>query len=94
MEEFQQMQKVYNKLLEVQKSIRAIDNKIKDKKKSELKPKKRESVVARLRQYETDSKKAMVPKWINRNKDDKTLKRDGVNCHLLLKLEMISLFLV
>lgn len=73
MEEFQQMQKVYNKLLEVQKSIRAIDNKIKDKKKSELKPRKRESVVARLRQYETDSKKATVPKWINRNKDDKTL---------------------
>ena len=73
MEEFQQMQKVYNKLLEVQKSIRAIDNKIKDEKKSELKPKKRESVVARLRQYETDSKKATVPKRINRNKDDKTL---------------------
>ena len=73
MEEFQQMQKVYNKLLEVQKSIRAIDNKIKDKKKSELKPRKRESVVARLRQYEMDSKKATVPKWINRNKDDKTL---------------------
>lgn len=73
MEEFQQMQKLYNKLLEVQKSIRAIDNKIKDKKKSELKPKKRESVVARLRQYEMDSKKATVPKRINRNKDDKTL---------------------
>lgn len=73
MEEFQQMQKLYNKLLEVQKSIRAIDNKIKAKKKSELKPKKRESVVARLRQYETDSKKATVPKRINRNKDDKTL---------------------